>query len=131
MNGNAGYLTPCADLDEREQVLIDGVHSAFADEPHEVHGGLSLPGELTGLDERVILEKRAGLDRFADADEVLHHDAAGAQIQMADLAVAHLAFGKAHGATGRMQQCCWVASNEGVPGWRIRESDGVSFTLLS
>src|SRR5216684_7435834 len=36
----------------------------------------------------------AGGDRFIDASEILKNDAAGAQIEMADFGVPHLAFGQ-------------------------------------
>ena len=41
--------------------------------------------------------------RGVDPRQVLHHDAAGAEVQMPDLGVAHLPVGKPHGQPGRGQ----------------------------
>jgi hypothetical protein len=45
-----------------------------------------------------ILEEGAVLDRVLDAREVLLHHRAGAEVEVADLAVAHLALGQPDGA---------------------------------
>ena len=80
-------------------------------------------------DERRILEERSVADRFADAHEVLHHDAAGAEVQVSDFAVAHLSLGKPDRAAGRLEQRPRVSRDERVPGRGVRQRDGVALAL--
>lgn len=60
-----------------------------------------------GLDENLVLLDRAILDGVVDAGELLEHDAAGTNVEVADLGVAHLAVGQAdvlaRGAEGGMR----------------------------
>ena len=82
------------------QVLQRGVHAAVGDEPDQVHppaaGSASRSTSLRG--------QRAVGDRVVDAHEILAHDGAGAEVQMADLRVAHLPLGQADGAARRRQR---------------------------
>ena len=95
--GRAG--TPCAgrQLGERDEVPVVGVDAAGPDEADERAAGRSVATRpLAGLDERRALEERAVGDGGVDARQVLEHRPAGAEVQVADLGVAHLA-----GAAGR------------------------------
>ncbi len=49
------------------------------------------------LGERRNPEERPVADREVDADDVLHHDPAGAEVEVADLAVSHLPLGQSNG----------------------------------
>src|SRR2546429_6310982 len=88
--------------------------------------GMSGPPELAAqLDQRGDVEEGARIDRLRDAHDVLRHDAAGAEVQMPDFAVADLAFGEAHGETGRVEQRAWRLRPEAMPGGRPAELDRV------
>ena len=79
------------ELDQRLQVAVGGVHAAVGDEPDQVHAlGASLQRRLQHL----VLGQRAVLDRRVDAREVLRDDRAGAEVEVADLGVAHLPLGQ-------------------------------------
>ena len=52
--------------------------------------------------------------------------AAGAQVQVADLAVAHLAFGESDGQAARLEQRMWLGGPEPVPDGGVAEFDGVA-----
>ena len=84
-------------VDQREEVLVDGVDPAAADEPHEVDRPAALFGVLAGIDEHRVLEERPVPDRRVDADEVLHHHATRAEVQVTHLTIAHLAGWEADG----------------------------------
>ena len=51
----------------------------------------ALASALAGADQRLVLEERAVGDRVVDPGEVLLDDGAGAEVEVADLGVAHLA----------------------------------------
>ena len=60
---------------------------------HEVKRAAVSLGDGTGLEEGVILEERSIANRLADSNEILHYYAPGAEVEMPDLAIAHLALG--------------------------------------
>ena len=63
-------------------------------------GGLANARAARGL-----LEEAAVVDRLADARQVLIDDAAGADVEVPDLGVAHLALGQADGRARRLRAC--------------------------
>ena len=67
------------------------MHAAGRDEPDQVQRSAALARRRARRPQRLVLEEAAVLDRLVDADEVLLHDRAGAEVQVADLGVAHLA----------------------------------------
>ena len=79
-----------------------GVHAAVGDEPDEV--------DALGAGERgaqdLVLGQRAVGDRLVDAREVLLDDGARAEVEVADLAVAHLPVGQADRAAARVELSC-------------------------
>jgi hypothetical protein len=68
------------------------VHTAAADQAQQMQRASARLDATACLDEGVVLEERSVLDGLRDADEVLHHDASGPQVEVPDLAVAHLPF---------------------------------------
>ena len=59
----------------------------------QVQGAAPLLHASHQVPEGLVLEELARLDRLADPQEGLHDDPAGAQVQVPDLGVAHLAVG--------------------------------------
>ena len=57
------------------------------------------------------------------------HDASGADIQVADFAIAHLSFGEADGGTGGADERVGKFFQEAVVIWFAREGDGVAFSF--
>ena len=92
-----------------------GVNAAVGDQPQQVHPlrpchrraqhvvlcEPSLPASRAAP-ARALL--RAPRDRLVDAHQVLRHDRACAQVQVADLRVAHLSLGEANGGAARQQR---------------------------
>ena len=72
-----------------------------------------------------VLVKRAVRDRGVDARQILEHRATGAEIQMSDLAVAHLAGGQADGFSRRLERCVRPLSDESAPVRHVRLRDCV------
>ena len=81
------------------------------------------------LDQRRELVELAALDALGDADQVLRHDAAGAEVEVAHLAVAHLALGEADGQPARVQESARVRVPEPVPDRGVGQLDRVALAL--
>ncbi len=120
-------LLPPPQLDRREQVLVERVDAAVADETHQVQGSARRAQGGAQLHERGETEELPRRHRLRDPDDVLRHDATGAEIEVADLAVAHLALGQPDGEAGRVEQGARRALPQPVPGRRAAQLDGVAF----
>src|SRR5215510_5456970 len=104
MDRDTRHFALGAEVDERKQMLVDRMDTTAADEAHEMDGPVVPDSSVTRTRECLISEERTVADRVVDTNEVLHDDAAGAQIQMPDLAVSHLPLRETDGETGRVQQ---------------------------
>ena len=83
---------------------------------------LAAPGGLgAGLLQHAVLEEVAVGDRLGDAREVLVDDAAGADVEVPDLGVAHLARRQADGRPGGVERAVRVpATSRSKTGVRAR-----------
>src|SRR5438270_1168479 len=71
----------------------------------------------------------AGGDRFINPREILKDDAAGAQIEMADFGVSHLAFGQTDIGAARAQLAAGIIAIELIMKRRLRQKRGVTVLL--
>lgn len=71
-------------------------------------------------------EKFAGQDELIDAGDVHLNDAAGAHIEVADFAIAHLTLGQADGRAGSVNQGVRKFREEAVVIGLTGERDGVA-----
>src|SRR2546426_8598990 len=69
-----------------------------------MEGATGAPQLAAQLDQRGDVEERARIDRLRNAHDVLRHDAAGAEVQVPDFAVADLPFGESHGEVGHLDR---------------------------
>ncbi len=109
------------EADERLDVGPAGVHAAVGHEPDQVDP----LGAGEGATEDLIRAELAVLDREVDPGEVLHDHRAGAEVEVADLGVAHLALGQADGAPARGQLGVRIALPERIEHRRGRERNRV------
>ena len=77
------------------------VHAAVGEQADQVQSGVVFLRVFHGGEERLVLKEGAVLDRLRDAGQLLIHDAARADVRVADFTVAHLAVRQAHVHTGR------------------------------
>jgi len=89
------HLHLLGDLEQADQVVDVRVDTAVGDEPQQVQTSVALLGAVEGLDDVLDLVQFALLEGLVDADAVLPDDTAGADVQVADLTVAHEALGQA------------------------------------
>src|SRR5512132_4680726 len=99
--------------------------AAVRDEPEQVDVGATLLRSLERSDERGVLEERPIRDRAVHALEVLVENAAGADRQMADLRVAHLAVRQPDRLTGGLERRVRVSRPEGVEHRRLGQLDRI------
>jgi hypothetical protein len=92
MNGDGLYPVTNPQFYAGQQMAVESMDPAWPQQPHQMKRstGLTQPGAK--LNQRLEVIKLAALDTLGDADQILRHHSAGAQIQVTDLAVAHLAF---------------------------------------
>ena len=107
--------------DQRAQVLVGGVHAAVADEPDQVHP--RSVGERGA--QHLVRGQGAVLHGLVDAREVLLDDRAGAEVEVADLRVAHLALGQADRPSAGRQLGARATCPEVVEDRRRGQVDGV------
>src|SRR2546423_14845260 len=77
-------------------------------------------------DQRGIGVEASVSDGRRDAYQILHHDAASAEIEVADFAVAHLPFGQIDAQPGRLEQGPRAPRPYGIPGRSGCECDCVA-----
>ena len=107
------------------RVAIDGVHAAGADEADEVQARAALGGRADRRQQDGVLPEGAVGDRGVDARQVLEHRPAGAQVEVADLAVAHLAVGQADGGAGGVEAGMRPLGQQGAPARHVGGGDGI------
>jgi hypothetical protein len=100
------------------------VDSAIADEAEKVE--LRGAPSLHGAEQKRLAIKFAVGDELIDARAVHVDDAAGADIQVADFAVAHLSDGEADGRAGSLDQRVGEIFDDAIVVGLARESDGVA-----
>ena len=88
-------------LHQSDEVVDVGVHAAVGHKAHEVQAGGS--GLAVSFHNHGILGQGTIVDGVGDAAEVLEHHAAGTQIQVTHLGVAHLTIGQTHVLAGGTQ----------------------------
>jgi hypothetical protein len=102
------------------------VHAAVGDQPHEVQAMRRPTDFADDLEQYRVAKEAAVADRHGDPHEVLVRDPSGAQILVADLAVAHLARRQADGLTGRVQQAMRVGGQQLIQHRQAGEKDRVA-----
>ena len=92
---DVGELVLGGHAEERVEMALVGVDAAVGEEADEMEGAALLGGEIVGAGEGGVGEEAAVLDGGVDAGHVHADDAAGAEVEVADFTVAHLAVGEA------------------------------------
>ena len=119
----AGHLQACL------KVPHVAVHAAVGDEAQQVQRGASSHRLRERVLEHAVGEERAILDGLGDAREVLVNDAAGADVQVPDLGVAHLARRQPHGRPRGLKRAVRVRGQQTVERGGTRLADGIAGTV--
>ncbi len=114
---------------QRKKMLDMRVDTAVTYKSNEVK--LPLAAALHRVEKQRLARKLAARDKRFDARDVHVNDAPRTHIQMAHLAIAHLAFRQTDKWSGSMNQCVGKLRNEAVVIWFPRESNGISLRFGS
>ncbi len=129
VDGDGRHPVPDAQLDAGEQMPVERMDAAGTEQADQVQGAAGLAKAGAQLDQRCELIKFTGLDALGDSDQILGDHPARPDVQVADLAVAHLGFGKSHGQSTGVQQGAGEALPEPMPDRGGSQLDGVAFAL--
>ena len=122
-----GHALLRGQLDRRLDVLPARVDAAVGDQPEQVQAASrTLAGALAGGEQRLVLEEAAVGDRVVDPRQILFDDRPGAEVEVADLGVAHLAVGQADVTTLGRELRAREAAPEIVEDRRLGERDRVA-----
>ena len=115
---------------EGGDLLLVRMHPARRHQPHHMRGAA---GRLQLADE--ILHRRQARDvilreRLVDARQILHDDAAGAEIGVADFGIAHLPVGQPDIMLAGFELRMRPAPHQLVPHRRLRPFDGVVVAVI-
>ncbi len=115
------------ELDRRLDVLPARVHAAVGDEAEQVQASArAVAGPLAGAEQGLVVEEAPVGDRVVDPGQVLLDDRAGAEVEVADLGVPHLALRQADVAALGGELGVGVATPEPVEDRRLGKRDRVS-----
>ena len=110
---------------QSEEMLDVGVHAAVAEQAEQMQ--LVRAAAFHGFEQQRLAREFAAGDELVNARDVHVHDASGADIQVADFAIAHLSFGQADGGAGGVDQRVGKFFQQAVVIRLAREGDGVAF----
>ena len=113
------------DMGQRDGMVLMRVHATGGNQAEQVAGaagGLQPPDQIR---QHRVFRQAAVLDREADPRQVLHHHAPGADIEVADLGIAHLPIRQADIQPGGAQQRVRTGRPEPVEIRGLGQTDGI------
>ena len=114
-------------LQQRIKMCDVRVHAAVGDKSEDVQAAASGAGVLHGGEQDRVPEELAILDHQVDACNVHMNDAARANVEMADLAVAHLAVRQADVFPAGVNQGVWIFAQQAVVIRLTRQCNRIGF----
>ena len=117
-------------LCQRHRVILMRMHAPRRDEAHQVTGASGLAQTRNQADQGGSLLDLAIGDSLADARQILHHDTAGADVEMSDLGIAHLPLRQAHILARRAQEGVGAGVPQAVEGGGACQAHGVVGTSM-
>ena len=101
MQCDARHALARRQFNQGQQMVIVRMYATVAKETDEVQCPMRFPGGRARCYQRWVGKECTILDRGTDAHEILHHDAARAEVHMTDFAIAHLSRRQPNRPTGR------------------------------
>ena len=112
-------------LDQSLNVVHMRMNTARAHKAHEVESLAVSLDIVHSLDKNLVLGDGAILDGIVDARKLLEHDAAGTDVEVTHLGVAHLAVGKAHVLARSTERGVGVLLVQAIKEGRLGSGDGI------
>ncbi len=119
------------DFCQRRGVILMRVHAAGRYQPDQMTGAAAVLQFLDEAGEHRRLCDLAAGDGVADPRQVLHHHAAGADIEMADFGVAHLAVRQSDIVTGGVKEPARPGFPQPIEGRRFGLPHGIVGVVLA
>ena len=119
------------DSGERGGVVLMRMYAARRHQSQEVTGAAGSPQALDQPLQRGRAVDLAAGDRCVDAGQILHHQPARADVEMADLGISHLSRGQADVRSGGVQESVRTARPQAVERGRARLPDGVVGNIVA
>src|SRR5437764_549879 len=110
-------------------MVLMGVHVAIGKQSDEMQLTATRASTFYRVEQDRIGEDRAVLDHYVNLGDVHVHDAAGAHIEVADFAVAHLAVRQTYKAPAGVNERVGILAQQLVVSGLASESDGVGLAL--
>ena len=110
---------------QRVEMLLVRVHAAVRDQAEQMQLPSALARPLHGLHDRRVLLELARSDQRVDARDVHLHNAARADVQVADFAVAHLPVRQAHKVVRSLDQRVRELAQQLVVGGLAGQRNGI------
>ena len=129
MDGDSGDLAPHPELDRCQQVLVDGVHPALAEQADQVQRPAG-PAQLVGQSTRGAISKNSP-DRtlWEIRTRSCGTTRPAPRFRWPDFGIAHLALGKPHGESAGVQEGARGQRPEALPDGGFAQGNGVSLAL--
>ncbi|MNJ53783.1 hypothetical protein D3C77_491930 [compost metagenome] len=118
-------------LGHGHQVVLVAVHAAIGEQAKDVHGLAGTDSLVDRATQHRVFEELAVLDRLGHPGEVLVHHAAGAEVHVADLGVAHLPVRQADVHAGAGDQAVRLGGAQAIVNRRAGRVDGVVFVAFA
>ncbi len=129
MHEDAVHIILLRHFQESVKVGLMGMHATVRNQTQQ----MQLPPAGTSIahssQQRGIRKKIAVLNHQLDASAIHNYNAPGADVEVSDLAVAHLPFGKADIGTAGVDECVGMLAQQPVVCGLARERDSVGFGL--
>jgi len=125
MDKNIAQVFPCRQVQQGKEMADVAVHPAVGQKADQVQGGIVLLRVVHRSQQYLVFKKLAFLDVPRNAGQFLVNDPTGADVEVAHLRVAHLAFRQADRLTGGLQPAVRVIGHEAFHVGRVRPGDGV------
>ena len=103
------------EVDHGRDLPLVAVHAARRQEPHHVQRAMAVARGVDRAIENGIGRELAGFDRVIDPREVLVDDAAGADVEVPDLGVAHLPVRQSHAQLGGVDRRVGYRREQAIP----------------
>src|SRR4029453_8729287 len=116
-------------LEQSIKMRLLRVNPAIGDKPEDVQTTSTGSCVFYGRNQRRIGEEVTILNHQLDASDVHVHDAPCADVEVPNLAVAHLTLGKSNKWAASVNERVWVLAKKPVIGRFAGKCDGVGFSL--
>ena len=127
MDEDAGEAVSLGRAQESVEMLLVGMDAAIGEQADQVQGPLAFAGVVHGLGDGWEVGELIVDDEGIDAGDVHADYAAGADVEMADFTVAHLAVGQADEVLTGADEGVGVFREQLVVGGLAGQRDGVGF----